>query len=164
MNKILEIKNLSKNYQTIKGEIKAIDNISFALDNEEVLCIVGSSGCGKSTLLNILAGLDTKTSGEIKIKDGCNIGYMLQDDALFPWLNILDNACLGLDIKKIKTKENIEFVKSLLIKYPNINEYIIDQVSPSKVFPQKYAPAKLAKMQIIILIFSNVKYFLLNKI
>ena len=44
MNKILEIKNLSKNYQTIKGEIKAIDNISFALDNEEVLCIVGSSG------------------------------------------------------------------------------------------------------------------------
>ena len=117
MNKILEIKNLSKNYQTIKGEIKAIDNISFALDNEEVLCIVGSSGCGKSTLLNILAGLDTKTSGEIKIKDGCNIGYMLQDDALFPWLNILDNACLGLDIKKIKTKENIEFVKSLLIKY-----------------------------------------------
>ena len=113
MNKILEIKNLSKNYQTIKGEIKAIDNISFALENEEVLCIVGSSGCGKSTLLNILAGLDTKTSGEIKIKDGCNIGYMLQDDALFPWLNILDNACLGLDIKKIKTKENIEFVKNL---------------------------------------------------
>lgn len=117
MNKILEIKNLSKNYQTIKGEIKAIDNISFALDNKEVLCIVGSSGCGKSTLLNILAGLDTKTSGEIKIKGGCNIGYMLQEDALFPWLNILDNACLGLDIKKIKTKENIEFVKSLLIKY-----------------------------------------------
>ena len=117
MNKILEIKNLSKNYQTIKGEIKAIDNISFALDNEEVLCIVGSSGCGKSTLLNILAGLDNKTSGEIKIKDGCTMGYMLQDDALFPWLNILDNACLGLDIKKIKTKKNIEFVKNLLIKY-----------------------------------------------
>ncbi len=102
MNKILEIKNLSKNYQTIKGEIKAIDDISFALENEEVLCIVGSSGCGKSTLLNILAGLDTKTSGEIKIKDGCNIGYMLQDDAVFPWLNILDNACLGLDIEKKK--------------------------------------------------------------
>lgn len=117
MNKILEIKNLSKNYQTIKGEIKAIDDISFALENEEVLCIVGSSGCGKSTLLNILAGLDTKTSGEIKIKDGAKLGYMLQEDALFPWLNILDNACLGLDIEKKKTKDNIEFVKGLLIKY-----------------------------------------------
>lgn len=117
MNKILEVNNLSKNYQTIEGEIKAIDNISFALDKEEVLCIVGSSGCGKSTLLNILAGLDTKTSGEIKIKDGAKLGYMLQEDALFPWLNILDNACLGLDIEKKKTKDNIEFVKGLLIKY-----------------------------------------------
>lgn len=117
MNKILEIKNLSKNYQTIKGEIKAIDDISFALENEEVLCIVGSSGCGKSTLLNILAGLDSSYSGQIKFNNEAKIGYMLQEDALFPWLNILDNACLGLDIEKKKTKENIEFVKELLIKY-----------------------------------------------
>lgn len=117
MNKILEVNNLSKNYQTIEGEIKAIDNISFALDKEEVLCIVGSSGCGKSTLLNILAGLDSSYSGQIKFNNETKIGYMLQEDALFPWLNILDNACLGLDIEKKKTKENIEFVKKLLIKY-----------------------------------------------
>ena len=117
MNKILEVNNLSKNYQTIEGEIKAIDNISFALDKEEVLCIVGSSGCGKSTLLNILAGLDNSYSGQIKFNNEAKIGYMLQEDALFPWLNILDNACLGLDIEKKKTKENIEFVKELLIKY-----------------------------------------------
>lgn len=117
MNKILEVNNLSKNYQTIEGEIKAIDNISFALDKEEVLCIIGSSGCGKSTLLNILAGLDSSYSGQIKFNNETKIGYMLQEDALFPWLNILDNACLGLDIEKKKTKENIEFVKELLIKY-----------------------------------------------
>ena len=36
---------------------------------------------------------------------------MLQSDALLPWLNVLDNACLGLEIKNIKTKENIEYVK-----------------------------------------------------
>ncbi len=117
MNKILTIDNLSKNYQTTKGEIKAIDNISFSLEKEEILAIVGSSGCGKSTLLNILAGLDKKSSGNIKIKKGSNFGYMPQTDALFPWLNILDNACLGLDIKKKKTKENINFVKELLNKY-----------------------------------------------
>lgn len=117
MNKILEVSNLSKNYQTIKGEINAIDNISFTLDKEEILAIVGSSGCGKSTLLNILTGLDKKTSGEIKLKENITLGYMPQEDALFPWLNILDNACLGLDIKKIKTKDNIDFVKNLLIKY-----------------------------------------------
>lgn len=117
MSKILEVNNLSKNYQTINGEVIAIDNITFSLDNQEFLCIVGSSGCGKSTLLNILAGIDSKTKGDIKIKDGLKIGYMLQEDALFPWLNILDNACLGLDIAHKKTKENVSFVKDLLIKY-----------------------------------------------
>lgn len=117
MNKILEVNSLSKNYQTINGEVIAIDNITFSLDNQEFLCIVGSSGCGKSTLLNILAGIDSKTKGDIKIKDGLKIGYMLQEDALFPWLNILDNACLGLDIAHKKTKENISFVKDLLNKY-----------------------------------------------
>lgn len=117
MSKILEVNNLSKNYQTINGEVIAIDNITFSLDNQEFLCIVGSSGCGKSTLLNILAGIDSKTKGDIKIKDGLKIGYMLQEDALFPLLNILDNACLGLDIAFKKTKENVSFVKDLLIKY-----------------------------------------------
>lgn len=53
MNKLLEIKNLSKNYNTKMGEVKAIDNISFDVYDKEFLCIIGSSGCGKSTLLNI---------------------------------------------------------------------------------------------------------------
>ena len=117
MNKILEIKDLKKNFQTVNGEINAIDNITFDLYDKEFLCIVGSSGCGKSTLLNILAGLDNKTSGIIKYKEGLKIGYMLQEDALFPWLNILDNAMIGLKITKTDTKENKEFVESLLIKY-----------------------------------------------
>ena len=148
MNKsLLEIKDLTKIYHTKNGEIKAIDNISFNLYEKEFLCIVGSSGCGKSTLLNILANLDEKSDGQIKknknLKIGymlqedalfpwltilenatlgleiknLKIGYMLQEDALFPWLTILENATLGLEIKKIKTKENIEYVKELLTKY-----------------------------------------------
>lgn len=117
MNKILEVRHLKKNFQTVNGEINAINNISFDLYDKEFLCIVGSSGCGKSTLLNILAGLDNKTSGIIKYKEGLKIGYMLQEDALFPWLNILDNAMIGLKITKTDTKENEKFVKSLLIKY-----------------------------------------------
>ena len=118
MNKsLLEIKDLTKIYHTKNGEIKAIDNISFNLYEKEFLCIVGSSGCGKSTLLNILANLDEKSSGQIKKNKNLKIGYMLQEDALFPWLTILENATLGLEIKKIKTKENIEYVKELLTKY-----------------------------------------------
>ena len=118
MNKsLLEIKDLTKIYHTKNGEIKAIDNISFNLYEKEFLCIVGSSGCGKSTLLNILANLDEKSDGQIKKNKNLKIGYMLQEDALFPWLTILENATLGLKIKKIKTKENIEYVKELLAKY-----------------------------------------------
>lgn len=117
MSNILRIKNLKKNYQTKDGEITAIDDISFDLEKDEFLGIIGSSGCGKSTLLNILAGLEDKTSGDIVYDSNLKIGYMLQNDALFPWLNVLDNACLGLDIAGNKTKENINFVKSLLGKY-----------------------------------------------
>lgn len=117
MNKILEIKNLTKNYHTKNGELTAIKNISFFLNDGEFLCIIGSSGCGKSTLLNILANLDNITDGEIIKKENIKIGYMLQEDALFPWLTILENACIGLDITKTKTKENVEYVKNLLNKY-----------------------------------------------
>lgn len=117
MNKLLEIKNLSKKYHTKNGEISAIDNISFDVYEKEFLCIIGSSGCGKSTLLNILANLDDLSSGKILKKENLNIGYMLQEDALMPWLNILDNALLGLEIRHEKTKENIAYAKELLEKY-----------------------------------------------
>ena len=116
-NKLLEIQNLRKNYHTQNGEIYAIDNISFNIENQEFVCIIGSSGCGKSTLLNILAELEEKSSGNIIKKENLKIGYMLQDDALFPWLTILDNALLGLVIENKKNKENIEYVISLLEKY-----------------------------------------------
>ena len=115
MNKLLEIKNLSKNYNTKMGEVKAIDNISFDVYDKEFLCIIGSSGCGKSTLLNILANLDYLSDGQIIKNNNLKIGYMLQEDCLLPWLSILDNATLGLDIMHIKTEENVKYVKNLLL-------------------------------------------------
>jgi NitT/TauT family transport system ATP-binding protein len=118
MEKILEIKNLTKNFYTLNGEIEAIKDISFDVYDKEFLSIVGSSGCGKSTLLNIISYLDTQTSGNFKYqKEKPIIGYMLQEDALLPWLTILDNALLGLELKHIKTEENINYVKKLLNTY-----------------------------------------------
>jgi NitT/TauT family transport system ATP-binding protein len=113
MTNILEIKNLTKKYHTKKGETLAIKDISLDIKEGEIIGIVGSSGCGKSTLLNILAGLDNASSGSIT-NHNLKEAYMLQNDALLPWLNVLDNACIGLKIMNIKTKENIEYVKSLL--------------------------------------------------
>ena len=118
MQKLLEINNISKTFNTLNGEINAIKSISFDVNNEQFIAIVGSSGCGKSTLLNIISGLLEKTNGTIKFyKKNPIIGYMLQEDALLPYLNILDNATLGLSLKKIKTKENIEYTKRLLETY-----------------------------------------------
>ncbi len=118
MNSLLEIKDLEKTYCTKEGEVKAIENITLDIKEGEFIAIVGSSGCGKSTLLSILANLESKTKGSIKFnKDDFTIGYMLQDDSLFDWLTILDNALLGLEIKGKKTKENIIYVKNLLKTY-----------------------------------------------
>ena len=123
-NDILKVRDLQKIYHTKKGEIKAIDNISFGVQDQEFVCIVGSSGCGKSTLLSILAGLEEKTFGDISWNmQNVRIGYMLQNDALFPWLTVLDNALLGLKIKKEDTKENKEYVISLLKTY-GLGEFI----------------------------------------
>ena len=117
MTSLLEIKDLKKDYYTLRGEITAIENISLKLNDGEFLSIVGSSGCGKSTLLNIIAGLDNLTSGVITYTPNLKIGYMLQDDALLPWLTVFQNATLGLKLQKIDNKENINYVKSLLTTY-----------------------------------------------
>ena len=115
MNSILKVKELSKTYYTLKKEVKAVDNCSFELLEGEFIALVGPSGCGKSTILSILSGLESLDSGTIITNK--NIGYMLQTDALFDWLTILENCLLGLKIKKELTEENKQYVVSLLEKY-----------------------------------------------
>ena len=118
MNKpILEISHIKKNYITINGTTKAIKDISMQAEKGSIITLVGPSGCGKSTLLSILAGIDEQTSGIIIKDENIVVGYMLQQDALFPWLTIYENAILGLKIKKIATKENKDYVKKLLQEY-----------------------------------------------
>lgn len=118
MNNVLEIKNLSKIYFTKLGLVEALKDVNLDIKSGEIIGVIGNSGCGKSTLLSIIAKLEDKTSGEIKsLSDDYVVGYMMQNDALFPWLTILDNATLGLKIKKIKTKENVEYTKKLLENY-----------------------------------------------
>ncbi|MCM1370828.1 MAG: ABC transporter ATP-binding protein [Clostridium sp.] len=114
---ILKIKNLSKIYHTEKEEVIAVEDFSFELHENEFIAIVGPSGCGKSTILSILSGLETKSSGEITLKEGKNIGYMLQQDALFDFRTVLDNCLIGLEINKNLSKETKENVINLLNTY-----------------------------------------------
>lgn len=123
MEKILEVKNISKKYQNKKGEVLALKDVNFRINKGEFVSIIGPSGCGKSTLLSIIAGLEEKTTGEIYIqgkkieKTSNEIGYMLQRDCLLEWRTILSNTMFGLEIKGKKNKENQKYVEELLKKY-----------------------------------------------
>ena len=128
MEKILQVKNISKKYQSKQGEIKALENVSFDINKGEFVSIIGPSGCGKSTLLSIISGLEEKTEGEIIIEEekinkiSNKIGYMLQKDCLLEWRTILENVMLGLELKKIKTNKTKEYAINLLKKY-NLYEF-----------------------------------------
>lgn len=123
MQKILEVKNVTKKYQNKEGEILAIQDINFRVNKGEFVSIIGPSGCGKSTLLSIIAGLEDKTTGEIYIEGekieglSSKIGYMLQRDCLLEWRSIISNTMFGLEIKGNKDKKAKEYVEELLKKY-----------------------------------------------
>lgn len=115
----LKIDNVKKIYQTRKGEMTALNGVNLDIKENEFICVVGPSGCGKSTLLNIIAGLDTPTSGAVYI-DGKKIegtgterGVVFQQYALFPWLTVLKNVMFGL---KLQGKRDAE-AKEIAMKY-----------------------------------------------
>ncbi|MBQ3145258.1 MAG: ABC transporter ATP-binding protein [Clostridia bacterium] len=128
MKQVLRLENISKTYQAKNGEIEALKNINFSVEEGEFVSIIGPSGCGKSTLLSIIAGLEEKSEGKIYIDEieaedvSSKIGYMLQKDSLLEWRTIYNNVIFGLEITHRKTKENEEYVRELLKKY-NLYEF-----------------------------------------
>jgi len=115
--------HIQKTFQSPDGEIQALADISFSMDNGAFVSIVGPSGCGKSTLLNILAGLEAPSAGQVFL-DGEpvqgtteKIGYMPQKDELFPWRTIWGNLVLGLEIQRRKNPEDLERIRQLLQRY-----------------------------------------------
>ena len=116
---IFEIKNLSFSYHTLNGETKVLSNISFSVNQGEFVSIVGPSGCGKSTLLSLISGMLNPEEGEVIFQDGFRpkMGYMLQRDHLLNWRTIYQNTILGLEINKLMTLDNIEYVNNLITEY-----------------------------------------------
>ena len=114
-NTILDIKNLSKSFFTLDGEIEVLKDINFDLKEGEKIAIVGPSGCGKSTILNLISGLIKPSKGKIEL-DG-DVGYMFQKDNLLEWRNIYKNITIGLEIKGKITKEKKQQIDNLLKKY-----------------------------------------------
>lgn len=109
---MLEVKNLCKEF----NNRPILKDISFTLKDGEIMTIVGPSGAGKTTLLRIIAGLETKDSGEILIDgkpyDPGKVGVVFQDFNLFPNLNVLQNITLAptmvLKESKVEAEQNAQ--------------------------------------------------------
>ena len=96
------VDGISKSFDSDRGKLHVLDNISFDVADGEILAIVGPSGCGKSTLMNIIAGFDQPDSGAVRI-DGAPLtkpsprGILIsQQGSVFPWLTVQQNLMFGL--------------------------------------------------------------------
>lgn len=147
------MKNVSKTFYTEIGALDVLEDITFNLNEGEIIAIVGPSGSGKSTLLNIISKLIEPTEGEIYV-DG-EIGYMFQRDHLFNWRTVWKNIMLGLEIKKEKNQENIDKTKELLTKYGLI-EFI-------NSYPQELSGGMRQRIALIRTLATNPQVLLLDE-
>lgn len=97
----IKINDLSKNYETPHGLVRAMAPMDLTIDPGEFICVVGTSGCGKSTLLRLVAGFEKPTTGSIVV-DGQEVhgpsperGVVFQDYGLFPWLTVRESIAWG---------------------------------------------------------------------
>ncbi|EFM12058.1 ABC transporter related protein [Paenibacillus curdlanolyticus YK9] len=116
----LQLRNVSHVYVNDHGASLAVDSIDLTIRAGEFVSFVGPSGCGKTTLLHLIAGLLKPARGSVLIdgkpvsEPSTAVGYMLQQDYLFPWRTIRENAELGLKISGRLTKEGAARVHGLL--------------------------------------------------
>ena len=118
MEKIVELKNVSKVYKIGENEFKALDNIDLSLNKGEMIVILGPSGAGKSTLLNLIGGMDIPSNGDVIIDgeniskyDGSklsnyraeNVGFIFQFYNILPSLTVQENVDIVKDIVKNPT-------------------------------------------------------------
>ena len=110
----LQIDNLSKKFMTQNRDITVLENINIDIEQGEFVCVVGASGSGKSTLLRQIAGLDTPSSGEIRIGGipvcgpSLDCGMVFQQYTLYPWMNVQKNTEFGLKLQGVSQRERRE--------------------------------------------------------
>lgn len=112
---VVQIENVSHSFRRPDGGMMyVLRDVSIHVNANEFFTVVGPSGCGKSTLLNIAAGLLDPTEGEIRQlrSDGtagdAAVGYITQDSNLLPWLTVLENIMVPLEIRRVPKDERIQ--------------------------------------------------------
>jgi NitT/TauT family transport system ATP-binding protein len=106
MTQKIQARHVAKTYDQHEHVLDAIADISLDIAPGRFVILLGPSGCGKSTFLNIIAGFDTLSSGDLRVDGkpvtgpGPDRGFVFQEFALYPWLTVLGNVRIGLDVQK----------------------------------------------------------------
>jgi len=117
---ILQVRHLSIIFPDGNSGLKALDDISFAVNPEQFVCVLGPSGCGKTTLLRTLAGLLAPTNGEVIFENSPyttprpGVGMVFQKANLMPWRTVLENILLPLEIQHLPRQEAMERAQALV--------------------------------------------------
>mgnify|MGYP002760284777 FL=1 len=115
----IEYEDVTKTF----GDVTAVDGVSFAVEDGELLALLGPSGSGKTTTLRMLAGFETPTSGTISLAGDDvtrvpthkrDTGMVFQDYALFPHMTVGENVAFGLERQGVPTDEARERIEEVL--------------------------------------------------
>ena len=143
---ILQTTDLKKYYGTEPNITKALDGVTLSIEEGEFVAIVGTSGSGKSTLLNMMGGLDTPTSGSIKVKGKelsklkdeqltifrrRNIGFIFQNYNLVPVLNVYENIVLPVELDESGADEKED--SNILMNFEPNPEEALELIIPKYV-------------------------------
>ena len=117
---VLEVKNITKTFDTEKSKISVLEDVSFSVSRDEFVCLVGPSGCGKSTLLRIIAGLEKPNAGQILFHGQPHnspipkITMIFQLFGLLPWKTARENVEVPLEVLGVKKEAREEISRSYL--------------------------------------------------
>jgi len=121
----LEYRNVTMRFSEAgnRGVLTAVQGVSFAVRDGEVVALIGPSGCGKSTLLNIGSGLTAPSEG-LAFVDGervagpnAHVAFMLQKDLLLPWRTVAENVMFGVEVQGVPVAERQKRAKALLANF-----------------------------------------------
>src|SRR5438445_6597851 len=123
----LEFRSVAKRFADPRASARqgagfgvAVEGVTLAIADGEVVSLIGPSGCGKSTLLNMGAGLDPASSGQVWVdgelvtRPNRHVAFMLQKDLLLPWRTIVENVELGQEIQSVPGRERRQRALDLL--------------------------------------------------
>lgn len=114
---MIECVNLKKTFETSRGSVPVVDDVTLNVRENELLVLFGPGQCGKSTMINCMAGLESVTGGTVKVdgklvtKPGPDRGVVYQRMALFPWLTVMGNVEYGPKVRGIPKKDRRELAQ-----------------------------------------------------